>query len=96
MAERQRDIFKTITCPGCGGNFKPIPGEYGHYRCKLCKAYEAYQYNGEIIFVDMFADLDEEETYSPGQYIDDRPLECTGCGSDNYPECRESCGYFDD
>ena len=94
--EKQRDIFKIITCPGCGGRFKQIPGVYGHYRCKDCGAYEAYELNGEVYFVDRFGDMDEEDTYADAGLIDDIPEVCKNCDNNCYPDCRDSCGLFDD
>ena len=94
---RQRDIFKTITCPGCGGNFKGIPGNYGYYRCTVCKGYEAYELNGQVHFVDRWGDMDEEEDMNNGLgYLEDRPPVCQSCGSDCYPDCKDSCSFFDD
>ena len=93
--ERQRDIFKTITCPSCGGRFKPIPGNYGYYRCKDCGACEAYQLNGEIYYVDRWADMGEE-TYSNIGLTDDRPEVCKNCDNNCYPDCKDSCSLFDD
>ena len=90
----KKKIFETITCPGCGGSFEKIPGE-DNYRCSVCQAYEAYELDGHVYFVDRFEGL--EDGYADEQSSeDDRPPECTGCGSDCYPDCRESCGYFND
>lgn len=40
---------------------------------------------------------DAEEGFEPWHHpLLDRPKVCTGCGSDMYPDCQESCKYFDD
>lgn len=93
--ERQRDIFKIVTCPECGGRFKEIPDARGYYRCSVCQSYEAYLMNGQVNFVSRFGDMDDEETFMD-MGLDDRPPVCTGCGSDCYPDCRDSCSFFDD
>lgn len=90
---KTKNIFKAITCPGCGGTFKKIPGE-DNYRCEVCEAFEAYELDGHVFFVDRFEGLGDE--YHDPLYFDDRPPECTNCGSDNYPDCRDSCGLFED
>lgn len=89
---KQQKLFKSITCPGCGGDFEQIPGE-DNYRCSVCQAYEAYELNGQIHFVDRFEGIEADIDC---MHSDERPPECTGCGSDTYPDCRDSCGYFDD
>ena len=91
---KREKLFEAITCPECGGNFVPILGE-DNYRCDVCKAIEAYELDGQIHFVNRFEGLEENE-FSDFAHSDERPPECTGCGSDSYPDCRDSCSFFDD
>lgn len=88
-----RDIFKTITCPECGGSFKRIPGEE-NYRCSVCQSYEAYELEGHVYFVSRFGDM--ENDYDEANFSDNRPIACGTCGSDTYPDCMDSCSLFDD
>lgn len=95
---KEKVIFKSLTCPSCGGKFEPIPGETGTYRCKDCINQEAYMFQGEVTFINAFEGFGDDSGYtSPfGRYVQDRPGECTDCGSDCFPQCMDSCGYFND
>ena len=86
--------FKIINCPSCGQPMSPKYGDPGCYECETCCRYEAVLDNGTINFCDMDEYNNTEEII--GGYFDERPPECTGCGSDMYPDCRNSCSFFDD
>ena len=89
--------FKNIICPECGSVLEPMLSDPDTLECNGCGRYQAYIGDGNINLLNLDEWNNTEGSYSSGLgCLDDRPPECTGCGSDFYPDCRESCGYFND
>lgn len=80
----QSDLTKT--CLECGTVMNRE--DYDTFRCPECDS--VFSYEGDDW--EFFSGIPEEGSYG---YLDSRPKQCTGCGSDMYPDCQYSCKLFD-
>lgn len=93
MSRHKKIKIKIPTCPECGADMDQDNDT--EWSCPTCVYHRAYvDEDGRLNY---FTDWDlYDDMVKPAMTLDNRPPVCTGCGSDNWPECQYACELFDD